>query len=255
MFKRLMNMIRGFFSLFISGLEKDNPEALIEAEKENLRNQIGKFNENLANAAAFVERLKRTTKQDQIKEKELSAKIKANVSVGNNQVAGQLALQYQDLKARLNDNLQQLEMAEANYKKLESTRDASVREAEKKLMKLQNKLSEAQMYEAQAELQEMASGMITSIGAGGDNLDRVSAMIEERRDKAAGRARVAGGNILEDNSGLVKQAEMDALGNAALAEFMTMNDMAGGAAEPILPDSVEAAPDGAQRNMGPMTRE
>ena len=33
MFKRLMNLVRGFFGLFISGLEKDNPEALIEAEK------------------------------------------------------------------------------------------------------------------------------------------------------------------------------------------------------------------------------
>ena len=42
MFKRLMNLIRGFFSLFISGLESSNPEALIEAEKENLRTQIAR---------------------------------------------------------------------------------------------------------------------------------------------------------------------------------------------------------------------
>ena len=248
-----MQWIRGFFGLFIKGLEQDKPEYLIEAQKENLRNQVQKYNENLANAAAFVERLKRVTKADQQKEQELSAKIKANLSVGNNQVAGQLALQYKELKARMTENAQQLEMAENNYTKLERTRDTAIREAENKLMKLQNKLSEAQMYEAQASLQEMAKGMTNSIG-NDMNFDHVTEAIEERRDKALGRARVAGGGLLEDNSGLVKQAEMDALGNAALAEFMAMNDSQS-AATPILPESVEVVPDNAQRNMGPMMRE
>ena len=248
-----MTWIRGFFGLFIKGLEQDKPEYLIEAQKENLRNQVQKYNENLANAAAFVERLRRITKADQQKEQELSAKIKANLSVGNNQVAGQLAIQYKELKSRMTENAQQLEMAENNYTKLERTRDTAIREAENKLMKLQNKLSEAQMYEAQASLQEMAKGMTNSIG-NDMNFDHVTEAIEERRDKALGRARVAGGGMLEDNSGLVKQAEMDALGNAALAEFMAMNDSQS-AATPILPESVEVVPDNAQRNMGPMMRE
>ncbi|MBQ3644957.1 MAG: hypothetical protein II961_10200 [Candidatus Riflebacteria bacterium] len=252
MFKRLMSWIRGFFGLFIKGLEQDKPEYLIEAQKENLRNQVQKYNENLANAAAFVERLKRITKSDQMKEQELAAKIKANLSVGNNQVAGQLALQYKELKTRMTENAQQLEMAENNYNKLERTRDTAIREAENKLMKLQNKLSEAQMYEAQASLQEMAKGMTNSIG-NDMNFDHVTEAIEERRDKALGRARVAGGGLLEDNSGLVKQAEMDALGNAALAEFMAMNESE--SAAPILPESVEVVPDNSQRNMGPMMRE
>jgi hypothetical protein len=59
MFRRLANLLRGFLSLFISGLEKANPQALIEAEKENLRQQISRFNESLASHAAFVERLLR----------------------------------------------------------------------------------------------------------------------------------------------------------------------------------------------------
>ena len=256
MFKRLMALIRGFFGSFIGALEKDNPEALIENEKENLRNLLSKYNENLARSAAFVERLKRTVKTDEAKEKELSAKIKANVSVGNTQVAGQLAMQYQDLKQRLNDNRQQLEMAEANYRKLEATRDSSLKDAEMKLMKLQDKLSKTQMLEAQAEFQETAKGMLTGFGSNGDSLNRLSGMIDERHDLAAGRVRVSGGeSMLEDNSGLVKQAEMDALGNAALAEFMAMNDMAGANPAPILPDSVESIPENAQRNMGPMMRE
>ena len=51
MFSRIANLFKGFLSLFVSGLERQNPKALIEAEKENLRAQIARFNENLANHA------------------------------------------------------------------------------------------------------------------------------------------------------------------------------------------------------------
>ena len=37
MFHRIANLFKGFLGLFISGLEKRNPEALLEVEKENLR--------------------------------------------------------------------------------------------------------------------------------------------------------------------------------------------------------------------------
>ena len=37
MFSRIANLFKGFLSLFVSGLERQNPKALIEAEKENLR--------------------------------------------------------------------------------------------------------------------------------------------------------------------------------------------------------------------------
>ena len=33
MFSRIANLFRGFLGLFISGLERQNPRALIEAEK------------------------------------------------------------------------------------------------------------------------------------------------------------------------------------------------------------------------------
>ena len=46
---------------------------------------------------------------------------------------------------------------------------------------------------------------------------------------------------------------MEALGDAALAEFMAMNDSE--SATPILPESVETNTEQAQRNMGPMMRE
>ena len=74
------------------------------------------------------------------------------------------------------------------------------------------------MLEAQAELQEMASGMISSIGGSGDTLDRVEEYLSERRDKAAGRARVAASTIDTTEVELL-EAEQQALADQALSEF------------------------------------
>jgi len=74
MFSRIANLFRGFLSLFISGLERQNPRALIEAEKENLRQQIARFNENLANHAGFCERLLRQVKNLEAQERDYAAK-------------------------------------------------------------------------------------------------------------------------------------------------------------------------------------
>ncbi len=218
MWARISNLIKGFFSLFISGLERENPRALIEAEKENLREQIARFNDNLATHAGFAERLMRQVKKLEKQERELAAKAAANLKAGNRGVAGQYALQLKTVKEQLEENRQQLEAAEATYKKLVKSRDVSVKEAREKIESLKRMLSETEMLEAQAELQEMASGMISTIGGSGDTLDRVEEYLDERRDKAAGRARVAASTI--DTTEIeMKEGEQAALADAALSEF------------------------------------
>ncbi len=218
MWQRLRTLFRGFLSLFVTGLEKANPKALIEAEKENLRAQIARFNENLAQHAGFCERLMRQIKQLEAQEKELVAKAAANLKVGNRDAAGQYALQLQTVKAQLEENRGQLVEAEKTYQNLISARDVTVREAKAKIQKLERMLSETEMLEAQAELQEMASGMISTIGGSGDTLNRVEEYLNERRDQAAGRARVASGSI-DMGDVQVKAEEQKALADQALAEF------------------------------------
>jgi phage shock protein A len=229
-FKRLAKLIRGFFGLFVSGLEKANPRALIEAEKENLRKQIARFNDNLATHAGFVERLMRQIRDLEAREKELTARIAANIKVGNRGVAGQLALELQAAKAQLEENRQQLVMAEETYRKLIKSRDVSVQEAQAKIEKLKRMITEAEMLEAQAELQEMATGMISSIGGTGDTLNRVEEYLNERRDKAAGRARVAASTI-DTKDVELKEEEQKALAEQALREFEAAYGMAAPAVE------------------------
>jgi len=255
MFRRLANLFRGFLSLFISGLEKANPKALIEAEKENLRQQIARFNDNLANHAAFVERLMRQIKTQEKQEQDLAAKTAAHLKLGHRAVAGQYALQLKQLTVQLEENRAQLGQAEETYKKLVKARDVSVREAQQKIETLKRMISEAEMLEAQAELQEMAQGMITSIGGSGDTLARVEEYLTERRDKAAGRARVAASSVDSSQVELM-EAEQQALGDQALAEFASAYGLEMPAAEASAgAESAPAETAPPVKDMGPATSE
>lgn len=242
MWRRISTLFKGFFSLFISGIERENPRVLIEAEKENLRKQIARFNDSLATHAGFVERLMRQIKSLEAKEKELTARIAANIKVGNRAIAGQMALELQTVKQQLEENRQQLVESESTFKKLVKTRDVAVQEAQAKIEKLKRLLSETEMLEAQAELQEMAKGMITQIGGSGDTMNRVEEYLNERRDKAAGRSRVAATSI-DIKEVELKEEEQKALAEQALVEFESAYGFKTPAAEGPVP-----AP---QKEMGP----
>jgi hypothetical protein len=83
---------------------------------------------------------------------------------------------------------------------------------------LRKDLDGLKMNKALAEMNEMASGMLTQIGGSGDTLDRLHQMVEEENTKAAGRARVARDNI--DTSKFREQAaEREALEDLALADL------------------------------------
>src|SRR6516165_2722028 len=225
MFQRLANLIRGFFGLFISGLEKQNPEALLEVETENLRKQIAQYNQGLASHAGLCERLMTQVRKLEGEERDLRAKTAANLRAGNRSAAGQYALRLQTVSRELEENRKQLEQAEATYKDLLKARDVAVASARAKIESLKSSISDMKMKQAMAELTEMASGMITSIGGSGDTLDRLQTMVEEERSKAAGRARVAR-DSMDMSSIQLKESEQNALADQALADFAAKEGIA-----------------------------
>jgi phage shock protein A len=218
MFKRIANLFRGFMGLFISGLERQNPEALLEVEKENLRKQIAQYNQGLASHAALCERLMSQVKKQEADQRDLRAKTTVQLRAGNKDAAAQYALRLQNLEHDLEENRKQLEQAENTYKDLLKTRDVSINAAKAKIEALRSSLDDLKVKRALAEMTEMASGMISSIGSSGDTLDRLTTMVDEERDKAAGRARVAKDSL--DISGVqIKESEQKALADQALADF------------------------------------
>ena len=248
MFQRLSNLIRGFFSLFISGLERQNPEALLEVEQENLRKQIGQYNQGLATHAGLCERLISQVKQLENEQRDLRARTTANLRAGNRDAAAQLALRLQTIERELDENRGQLEQAEKTYKDLVKARDVAINAARQKMESLKAGISDMKMKKAMAELTEMASGMVTSIGSSGETLDRLSNIVEEERTKAAGRVRVARDSM--DMSGVVmKEAEQKALAEQALADFAAKEGIP---LEPAVSSAAETTPAQAPvKSMGP----
>jgi phage shock protein A len=248
MFERLANLIRGFFGLFISGLEKQNPEALLEVETENLRKQISQYNQGLASHAGLCESLMSQIKKLEGEQRDLRAKAGANLRAGNRTAAGQYALRLQTVDRELDENRKQLGQAETTYKDLLKARDVAVSSARAKIESLRSSISDLKMKRAMAELTEMASGMIGTIGGSGDTLDRLQTMVEEERTKAAGRARVARDSM--DMSGVqLKEAEQNALADQALADFAAKEGIA---LDPATPSgATPAATEGPVKSMGP----
>jgi len=249
MFQRLSNLIRGFFGLFISGLEKQNPEALLEVETENLRKQISQYNQGLASHAGLCESLMSQVKKLEDEQRDLRAKTTANLRAGNRSAAAQYALRLQTVDRELEENRRQLEQAETTYKDLLKARDVAVSSARAKIQSLKSSISDLKMKRAMAELTEMASGMIGSIGGSGDTLDRLQTMVEEERTKAAGRARVAR-DSMDMSTVQLKEAEQNALADQALADFAAKEGIA---LDPATPAATPSAGNASTKSMGPQT--
>ncbi|NJK90842.1 MAG: hypothetical protein HC904_02790 [Blastochloris sp.] len=250
MLKRISNLVRGFLGLFISGLERQNPEALLEVEKENLRKQIANYNQGLAAHAGLCERLMSQVKKLENDERELRAKAAANLRAGNREAAGQYALRLQTVTRELAENREQLAQAETTYKELIQARDVSIKAAKSKIEALKSSLDDLKIKRATAELTEMASGMISSIGGSGDTLNRLHEMVEEEREKASGRARVARDSLNTEDFQM-KEAEQGALAEQALADFAAKEGITlEAAATPEVP-SAEVTP---SKTMGPQAQ-
>ena len=233
MFRRLMNIVKGWFGMGVSALERRNPEALLELEKENLRKQIAQYNTGLASHAGLCERLMAQIRKLESEERDLRAKTTAHLRAGNRDAAGQYALRLQTVTRELVENRTQMEQAETTYKDLTKARDVAISSAKAKMEGLKGAIEDMRMKKAMAEMHEMASGMISTIGGSGDTLNRLSEMVEDERTKAAGRARVARDSIdMKDVK--LQEAEQGAMADLALADFA--------AKEGIILDRPAAAP-------------
>ncbi len=118
----------------------------------------------------------------------------------------------------LAETKKQMVDGERTYKDLTLARDQAVKSAREKIQSLKTSIDDMKIKKATAELNEMAAGMIGSLGGAGDTLNRLEEMVEEERSQAAGRARVAR-DALDITDVKMREVEDDALARQALADF------------------------------------
>jgi phage shock protein A len=218
MIKRLGNLIMGFLHLFTTALEKRNPEVLLALEQENLRKQIGNYNLGLSTHAGLCERLVTQVKRLENEERSVRAQTTALLRRGKRQSAGAFALRLQNVERDLQGSRTQFARAEEVYRELIRARDLACKKAQSQIQALRFELDDLKIRRATAELTEAASGMITQIGGPGDTLKRLQELVEHEREKAAGKARVAG-DAMDSTSSELDEAQQEALGEQALTNF------------------------------------
>lgn len=219
MFARVGRLFRGFLSLFISGLEEANPEALLEAARQDFREKMIRYNQALAQLAGIAERLKIQVRTKTQKTKDLETRILANHKAGNLDLAGTLARELADIKNDLVHDAEELKETEAAYDVNVRNAKLAQKDFEEKIRKLERQLSQVKMKEAQAEASSALQGVAFKVGDTGDTLKGVDEILEKRFEKAAGKVRVA--NDMTDIARIQeKEKETKALEQQALADFL-----------------------------------
>src|SRR4030095_14759790 len=170
---RLSRLFRGFFGLFISGLEERNPEALMEAARQEFRNKMAQYNLALAQMAGVAERLKSQIKAKTARAQELERRILANHQAGNMELAGTLARELQELKGDLTTDTAELQETENAYQNNLRQAKLTQKEFEDKINRLQKQLSQVKIKEAQAEAAAALSSVALNVGDLRDSMNTV----------------------------------------------------------------------------------
>jgi len=219
LFARIGRLFKGFLGLFISGIEDSNPEALMEAARQEFRDKMAQYNSALARLAGVAERLKNQIKTKTTRAQDLERRILANHRAGNADLAGSLARELADLKADLTTDTHELAETEEAYQI--NLRQAKVvqKEFEDKVKRMERQLSQVKIKEAQAEAAAALGSVAFKVGDLGDTMKRVEEVLDKRYEQSAGKARVAK-DLVDIQAVQEKEGERKALEQNALAEFL-----------------------------------
>lgn len=216
---RIARLFKGFLSLFISGLEEANPEALMEAARQEFRERMAQYNLALARMAGVAERLKGQIKSKTTRARDLERRILANHQAGNLELAGALARELQELKGDLANDSAELTDTEEAYQT--NLRQAKVvqKEFEDKVKALEKQMSQIKIKEAQAEAAAALTSTTFQVGDLGDTMKSVEEILQKRYETSAGKVRLAK-DLVDMDKVREKETETKALEQAALAEFL-----------------------------------
>jgi phage shock protein A len=216
---RLGRLFRGLIGLFVSGIEERNPEALMEAARQEFRDKMAQYNMALARMAGIAERLKTQVKAKTVRAQDLERRILANHRAGNLELAGSLARELQELKADLAADSQELSETEDAYQANLRQAKVAQKEFEDKIRKLEKQLSQVKIKEAQAEAAAALGSAAFKVGDLGDTMKTVEDILAKRFEVSSGKARVAK-DMVNLDAVEEKESERKALEQAALADFL-----------------------------------
>ena len=218
MTRRITRLWRAVIGSGLSELETQHAEELLDLERDELQQKVSKYNHALAGYAALSERLRGQIERLTREQGSLAPRIRARLEAGDRVGAGRHALRSEQVEQELSQLHEQLEQTEQTYRELVRAREAALVAARDKIEQLKRSIGDFRMQQALAELNELAASMNGTLGIDNATLERLKERIDEKRDRAAGRARVARDSI-DTSAAREQEAEQSVLAEAALRRF------------------------------------
>lgn len=232
LFRRIGNLFKGFFSLFVGSTEESNPKALLAVEIDTFNSTVATYNTTLGKSQGLTFKLKAQVATARTNLAKADASMRAAAAAKLNDRAGQYAVEVKRLTAEITENQSQLDHAEEAYQLQTRQRDAFVKQARERIERVKGKISSTEMLVAQADLAKMVSVQVFDTTGGG--LNKIEEALDNRAAEAQGIARVAT-DALSHSAFLTTESEQRALESAALAELMGSPQLAAPEAHPALP--------------------
>src|SRR3989441_9289851 len=136
MWNRLSRVVRSFVGFFISVAE--NPEIILEQNIRDMNDQVPQMNESIAMVKANVTLLEKEEAKYKNDLNGLTAKVKAAIQAGRDDLAGSFAAQLEQLRSAMARTQGQLTTARAAYDKALTVKQAFLREKERKTQEALN---------------------------------------------------------------------------------------------------------------------
>src|SRR5262245_58895577 len=171
MWQRFKRAMRSFVGFFVSSIE--DPELILEQNIRDLNDQIPKMNESIAMVRANVTLLEKENAKYKQETVDLTAKVKASIQAGRDDLAAQFATRLQMEKGALARNDAQLATARSAYEKALNVKKMFMREKDRKTLEAMNAIRDARRAQWQAKVADsMESFEVAGIDSTHDEMIR-----------------------------------------------------------------------------------
>jgi phage shock protein A len=196
-------MMRSFFGFFISVAE--NPELILEQNIRDMNDQVPRMNESIAMVKANVTLLEKEEAKYKGDVNDLTAKVKAAIQAGRDDLAGSFAVQLEQIRSALARTQGQLATANAAFDKAMAVKKAFLLEKERKTREALNAIADYRRSQWQKKVADvMEQFEVTGISATHDEMVR---KIEETTALNEARMEMALGNVDQQKIKIEEEAE------------------------------------------------
>ena len=216
MWDRFKRAMRSFVGFFVSSIE--DPELILEQNIRDLNDQGPKMNESIAMVRANQTLLEKENAKYRADVSDLTAKVKAAIQAGRDDLAAQYATRLQMEKGALSRNEAQLATARSAYDKALNVKKAFMREKDKKTTEAMSAIRDARRAKWQSKVADaMESFEVGGIDATHDEMLR---KVEEQTAVNEARMQMALESV--DTQSMKIEEEAEALQAAELVKQFKM---------------------------------